>query len=62
MRSEPHVGQWCEANTTSVRPANVSIASVRYVAQMCGSRTSAPRSVTRLCSVWVAFSAMHSAR
>ncbi|CFS55422.1 Uncharacterised protein [Mycobacterium tuberculosis] len=27
--SRPHVGQWCEANTTSVRSAKVSIASVR---------------------------------
>ena len=29
---------------------------------MRGSRTSAPRSVSRLCRLWVAFSAMHRAR
>ena len=62
MRSLPHVGQWCDANTTSVRSEKVSMASVRYPDQPCGSRTSAPRSVSRLCRLWVAFSAMHSAR
>ena len=29
---------------------------------MRASRTTAPRSVRRLCRLWVAFSAMHSAR
>ena len=29
---------------------------------MCASRTSAPRGVSTLCRLWVAFSAMHSAR
>jgi hypothetical protein len=54
------VGQWCDAKAASVRVPNVSMASVRYVDHTCGSRTSAPRSVNRLCRVWVAFSAMHN--
>ena len=61
MRSVPQVGQWWDAKATSASPPNVSMASVRYPAQACGSRTTAPRSVSRLCRVCVAFSAMHSA-
>ncbi len=60
--SVPHVGQWCDANSTSECAAYRLIDSVRYFDHTCGSRTSAPRNVSRLCSVWVAFSAMHSAR
>ena len=61
-RLRPQVGQWCDAKATSVRAPNVSMASVKYVDHTWGSRTSAPRSVNRLCRVWVAFSAMHNAR
>ena len=61
MRSVPHVGQWCDANTTSASPPHSSSASCMNRDQARGSRTSAPRSVRRLCSVCVAFSAMQSA-
>lgn len=61
-RSWPHVGQWWEANTTSVRSPNSSMASEMYRDHACGSRTRAPRMVRMLCRTWVAFSAMHSAR
>lgn len=62
MSSLPQVGQWWEANATSAVPVHRPIDSVRYPAQACASRTWAPRSVRMLCIVWVAFSAMHTAR
>ncbi|SLH57272.1 Uncharacterised protein [Mycobacteroides abscessus subsp. abscessus] len=40
----------------------MAMASSRYRAHARVSRTSAPRRVSTLCMLWVAFSAMHRAR
>ena len=58
--SVPQRGQWCEANISSVRSPNNSIASLMYVDQASALRACAPRIGTRLCMVCEQFSAMHS--
>ncbi len=62
ISSSPQVGQWWEAKATSALPRYRPMDSVRYDAHAWASLTWAPRRVRMLCMVWVAFSAMHTAR
>ncbi len=56
----PQRGQWCEANISSVRSPHSSIISPMYFDHFSESRMSAPRMGTRLCMLWVQFSAVHN--